>query len=136
MEFRVRVSALVFDGESILLVRHGNYWVLPGGGLELGETVKECVERELLEETKLEVGFGRIVFIGDFIQEDRHYLDVFVLCSRERGMLMKGDDPKVKDVKFVPLEELRLLDVKPPLIVEKIIAHHPDFDCDVYLGSY
>lgn len=134
MEFRV--SALVFDRESILLVRHGDYWVLPGGGLEPGETVKECVERELFEETKLKVRFKKIVFIGDFIQEDRHYLDVFALCSKGHEMPLVGDDPKVKEVKFVSLEELQLLDVKPFLIVEKIIAHHPEFDILEYLGRY
>lgn len=55
--FRVGVNALIFDEERILLAhrRDIDWWNLPGGGMELGETVEEATCREVLEETGLEV---------------------------------------------------------------------------------
>jgi 8-oxo-dGTP diphosphatase len=55
--FRIGVSALIFDGGHVLLAhrRDIDWWNLPGGGMELGETVEEAVCREVREETGLEV---------------------------------------------------------------------------------
>ena len=56
-----RYQAAILRGTEILLIRHRehadgrSYWVLPGGGIEVGETEIECVRREVLEETNLEV---------------------------------------------------------------------------------
>ena len=54
-----RYQAAIMRGTEILLIRHRehadgrSYWVLPGGGMEAGETEIECVRREVLEETNL-----------------------------------------------------------------------------------
>ena len=62
-QFRVAVSALIFDGERILLAlrRDIDWWNLPGGGMELGETVEEAVHREVREETGLLVAVVAVV---------------------------------------------------------------------------
>jgi 8-oxo-dGTP pyrophosphatase MutT (NUDIX family) len=56
-----RYQAAILRGAEILLIKHRehadgrSYWVLPGGGIEAGETEIECVRREVCEETHLEV---------------------------------------------------------------------------------
>jgi len=56
-----RYQAAILRGKEILLIKHRehtdgrSYWVLPGGGIEAGETEIECVRREVREETNLEV---------------------------------------------------------------------------------
>jgi ADP-ribose pyrophosphatase YjhB (NUDIX family) len=56
-----RYQAVILRGEEILLIKHQEhqhgraYWVLPGGGIEAGETEVQCVQREVQEETNLEV---------------------------------------------------------------------------------
>ena len=56
-----RYQAAILRGDEILLIKHREhaegraYWVLPGGGIEAGETELECVLREVREETNLEV---------------------------------------------------------------------------------
>ena len=62
-QFRIAVSALIFDQERILLAlrRDIDWWNLPGGGMEVGETVDEAVRREVFEETHLEVAVGRLI---------------------------------------------------------------------------
>ncbi len=66
---RIACRGILTDGERILLsheVKHGKY-VLPGGGIEDGETLSQCCEREVLEET------GYIVRAGEHIIEVREY---------------------------------------------------------------
>src|SRR5437773_5294482 len=62
--FRVGVSALIFnENQEVLLAlrRDIDWWNLPGGGMEIGETVTETLIREVLEETGLEVAVDDLV---------------------------------------------------------------------------
>ncbi len=71
--FNVRVYGLLFDENKRLLVSdefiRGNYYTkLPGGGLEIGEGTRDCLKREFLEETGLEVEVGEHIYTTDFFQ--------------------------------------------------------------------
>jgi ADP-ribose pyrophosphatase YjhB (NUDIX family) len=61
MPQRTRYQAAIMRDEEILMIKHQEhenghaYWVLPGGGIEDGETEIQCVHREVQEETNLEV---------------------------------------------------------------------------------
>lgn len=71
--FNVRVYGLLFDEKQRLLVSdefiRGNYFTkLPGGGLEIGEGTRDCLKREFLEETGLQVQVGEHIYTTDFFQ--------------------------------------------------------------------
>lgn len=71
----VGVAGIVIRNGRVLLVRRGEsrmqgQWSIPGGCLELGETIKQGVERELREETGLEVGCVALVDAVDAIDKD------------------------------------------------------------------
>lgn len=61
--FRIAVSALIFEGGRVLLAhrRDIDWWNLPGGGMEVGETVEEALYREVYEETGLQVEIEQLV---------------------------------------------------------------------------
>lgn len=63
--FRVSVWAIIFEGNRVLLAhrRDIDWWNLPGGGMEAGETVEQALRREILEETGLEVEIERVTGI-------------------------------------------------------------------------
>ena len=71
--FNVRVYGLLFDERQRLLVSdefiRGDYFTkLPGGGLEIGEGTRDCLKREFLEETGLQVQVGEHIYTTDFFQ--------------------------------------------------------------------
>ena len=104
------VGGVAYDEEHLLLIRRGHgpaagEWSLPGGRVELGETLAEAVVRELGEETGLEVVCGELVGWVELISELQHYvvLDfrVTVLGSSD---LRAGDD--AAEAAWVDLNEV------------------------------
>ena len=111
----VGVGAVVVDSGRGVLVRRAQpplagRWSLPGGAVELGETLAQAVRRELLEETGLHVTVGPVVDVLDRITRDAagqvqyHYVLVDYLCWREGGILAAGSD--VGEVTWAPALEL------------------------------
>ena len=112
----VGVGAVVLDGGRVLLVKRGQEplkgeWALPGGRLELGETLTEGVVREVLEETGLQVRPIAHVETVERISRDGdgrvqyHYVLVDWLCKLDGGELCCGDD--AEDARWWPLEDVR-----------------------------
>ncbi len=111
----VGVGAVVLVGEQVLLVKRrfeplAGQWSLPGGSLEVGETLEAGTAREILEETGLDVEVGPVVEVFDriLLDEDKrvryHFVLVDYLCRPVGGRLAAGSD--VADVALVHPEEL------------------------------
>ena len=99
----VGVGAVVLNRQSIVLVRRrfeplAGQWSLPGGVLELGETLQTGVAREVREETGLEVDVGPVIDVFDRIVRDEqaqvryHYVLIDFLCRATGGRLEPGSD--------------------------------------------
>jgi 8-oxo-dGTP diphosphatase len=113
----VGVGAVVIDGTKVLLVRRGQEplkgeWSLPGGALELGETLQQGVVREVLEETGLVVVPGGIIEILDRITRDEasgrvryHYVLIDFVCHVTGGTLCGASD--AEEVRWVEHGQLQ-----------------------------
>jgi len=115
MDFGVRVGTVVERDGALLLVRHEKpgrdpYWVLPGGRLDPGETIPECAQRELMEETGLEGRFEGVLYVSEFLQEGRHTVDITARMEVSGGEASLGSDPEVEEGSEPTLKELRWLD--------------------------
>ncbi len=97
------VGAVVFDRECVLLAKRGKdpnkgLWTLPGGAIELGESVRQAIEREVLEECNITVQAGNVVEVLDIIYHDEegalrfHYILIDLLCIYIGGAPAAGDD--------------------------------------------
>ncbi len=110
----VGVGAVILDENRVLLVLRGREpmkgeWSIPGGALELGETLEAAVRREVLEETGLEVETQAIVEVLDkvVIENGRiqyHYVLIDFLCRVQGGTLRPDSD--ADDVRWISHEEL------------------------------
>ena len=118
----VGVGGIIFQDESVLLIKRGRepalgQWSIPGGVVDLGETLQAAVAREILEETHLEVEPLALVKVLDRIFRDKegrvayHYVLVDFLCRHKGGEVRPGSD--ALDARFVPVAELASLDVIP-----------------------
>ena len=99
----VGVGAVIVEGDRVVLVRRAaepmaGEWSIPGGLLELGETMRAGAEREALEETGLQVEAGEVLGVLDRILPDAsgklrfHYVLIDFLCRRIEGELHAGGD--------------------------------------------
>ena len=114
----VAVGAVILDGDHVLLVQRGHEplkgeWSLPGGAVELGESLEEALVREVREETSLDVTVGPVVEVFDSIRRDAggraeyHYVIIDYACRVRGGTAtaaVRGSD--AADVRWVPLAEI------------------------------
>lgn len=120
----VGVGGVVIENGRALLIRRGSeplrgHWSIPGGTLELGESLQQGVARELLEETGLQVRVLEIIEVFDRIYVDQeeggggspkhprfHYVIIDYLCERVAGEACAGSD--VTDLAYAGEDELHL----------------------------
>ena len=117
-QFRVAVSALIFDGERILLAlrRDIEWWNLPGGGMEIGETVDEALCREVSEEIGLEVEVGQLV--GVYSKPQKQEVVFTFRCTVKSGTPIATEesrecryfDPNNLPAKTLPKHRQRIED--------------------------
>ena len=118
----VGVGAVVLDGDRVLLIKRGHaplkgQWSLPGGGVEIGETLEQAIAREVLEETGLTVDVGPIVEVLDRISRDmdgrveHHFVLVDFVCRPNGGVLRGASD--AEDAAWVAIPDLAGYDVAP-----------------------
>ncbi len=119
----VGVGVVIVEAGRVVLVRRAaepmaGQWSIPGGLLELGETMRAGAAREALEETGLQVEAGEVLEVLDRIVPDAsgkprfHYVLIDFLCRRIGGELRAGGD--TAEARWVGESELATLGVAEP----------------------
>lgn len=92
--FRVSASALIFEEGRILLAhrRDIDWWNLPGGGMEAGETLEEAVIREVYEETGLQVEVEQLV--GVYSKPQKQEVVLTFRCKKTGGTLHATEESR------------------------------------------
>jgi mutator protein MutT len=99
----VGVGAIIIEDGRVLLVKRGHAplqgkWSIPGGVLEVGETLRKAVVREAHEETGLTIEPGELLGVFERVVPDEqgrmryHYVLIDFLCRRVAGELIPADD--------------------------------------------
>lgn len=114
------VGAVIVRDDKVVLVRRAHQprlgeWSIPGGLVELGETLRHAAEREALEETSLVVEAGEMLEVFESITPDAkgkvnfHYVVVDFLCRLKSGELRAGAD--ASDARWVSRANLNELNL-------------------------
>ena len=139
---RIRVAAAILNGDQLLMVRHEkdgrSYWLLPGGGVDVGETLQDALHRELWEEMRVKGSVGDLVLVNDAIAPDasRHILQIVFTASITEGTPKLGEDPRVVEIAYQPIEAIPTLTVYPSIADELYQAAKASFPQKAqYLGN-
>jgi ADP-ribose pyrophosphatase YjhB (NUDIX family) len=116
-------AVVVNDGGELLLQRRkdNDYWSLPGGAIELGESIAQTIAREVREETGLEVELTRLVGIYSDPRhviaysngEVRQQFSICFACRAVGGELRRGEESS--DIGFFSKEQLGSLKIQPSI---------------------
>lgn len=125
----VGVGGIVFRGDQVLLVKRGRspakgQWSIPGGLVEVGESLAQAVAREVLEETGVRVETGPLVEVFEPLERDEagavvfHYVVLDYLCLYQSGQPQAASD--AAETRWVGPEEEEALQVRE--ITRRVIA--------------
>ena len=128
---RVAVGAIIFKENHVLLVLRGkppaqNLWSIPGGSVKLGETLQQAAEREIREETGLNIRAHEPIYTFDVVDRDDngnirfHYVIVDLLADVVDGTLRPGDDAlEVRWVSSKALKNLKISEATRKLLNQR-----------------
>ncbi len=116
------VAGVVFAGDQVLLVKRGRppaqgIWSIPGGAVEVGESLQEALKRELMEETGVSIEVGPLVEVVERTLRDAegkveyHYVILDYLCSAAPVDPRAGSD--AAEARWVPFDELSQAELTP-----------------------
>jgi 8-oxo-dGTP diphosphatase len=144
---RISAKAIIIEDGRLLVVRNrdaeGDWYMLPGGGQEYGETLPSALNRECLEEIGTAVRVGRLRFIRDYIAEhhefadegDAHQVELMFECTLtsapQRGGQPDAMQTGIDWINVGTLTQHRLY----PKVLKKLLTGNMSASEPVYLGD-
>jgi mutator protein MutT len=111
----VRPTGVLIGDNKILIVKQDvtetRHWALPGGRLEFGETIEQCLIREIKEETGLDISVKELLYVTDRFYRNTHIVHMLFLVQKTGGKLRSGKElkletEKIKEFTMAPVDKL------------------------------
>ena len=131
--FRFRTGSIIVRDGKMLFVQNdlGGYYYMIGGAVHLGENTKQCIEREVLEETGVPCKAVRTgIICENFFEGDRldpricgktcHVLEFYYLMEAPEGSSFAEETDTGEKLVWLPLDELDKYDVRPIMLKTKL----------------
>jgi 8-oxo-dGTP diphosphatase len=120
---RVRGMALIERNDAILLINHRGlnpqncFWMPPGGGVEIGESILDCITREVSEEANLKVLKSEFYCLNEYIVGSLHAVELFFKSEVTNYDSRLGSDPEISpdnqlllEIKWMDIESINNMD--------------------------
>lgn len=111
------MCGICVQDNKILLINHSGlnesneFWSPPGGGLQFGETIENCLKREFLEETNTVISVGKFLTVREFLKPPLHAIELYYEVKIESGKVQKGFDPEMKEQIIKEIQWLSFVEV-------------------------
>ena len=114
------VGAIVIRDDSLLMVLRGRepnkgLWTVPGGRVEAGEYLADALQREVREETGIDIQVGDLLGVLERRGDDHHFVILDFLAQPRAGTTLTPSDDAA-DARWVPLPEVAKLDCAPRFV--------------------
>lgn len=150
IQVRNSAKAIIFQTGKLLTIKYkdaqGEWFSLPGGGQEAGETLTQALQRECLEEFGAEIDVGQLRYIREYIgmnhefanhDYDAHQVDHMFICdiADELSHLVSlNPDPGQVGIAWLPIKDLTSYRLYPRFI-RGLLVNELDLSGPVYLGD-
>ena len=129
--FRYRTGAIIVRNGKMLFVKnkYGGYYYMLGGGVHLGETSKDCIEREVFEEAGIRCKVRRIAIIcenffngkgGNIDGKECHELEYYYLMDVPVDSTASEKTDESEKLVWIPIEDFAKNDIRPAFLKEKL----------------
>lgn len=118
----IRCRAIIIHNDKLLVVRHSkaaDYYALPGGHLDQGEDIRECIKREIIEELGIVPEIGRLLYINNLIKDGAQNIEFFfeIINSVDYLDIDKlGGTHKAELVEIIWLDKDSAKELKPNVV--------------------
>jgi ADP-ribose pyrophosphatase YjhB (NUDIX family) len=127
--FKIRCRAIILHEGKLLVVKHrpeSSHYALPGGHMEQGEDVIECVKREIVEELGVEPVIGRLAYVHTFVDKDTLQSVEFFFEVKNAGAfvdiegLSRTHAHELFEIRWVaPTEDLK---IRPEVVMKDFVV--------------
>lgn len=137
-EPRIRVSGILIKDEKILFVKHRKnkeeYYLLPGGGVDFGESFESALKREFMEEVNLEVEVKNLAFVSEGIDPkgEKHIISMVFVVDYVSGEVKIPEEERIIACEYLDIKELEKYRIYPNI---KKVLISGQFDRIRYLGN-
>ncbi len=137
-EPRIRVAGILIKENKILFVKHRKnneeYYLLPGGGVDFGESFETALKREFMEEVNIEIKVRDLVFVSEGIDPkgEKHIISMVFLVDYIQGDIKIPEEERIIGCEYLGPEEMEENLIYPNIKKELILGQ---FDRIRYLGN-
>ena len=111
-EPRIRVSGILKKDDKILFVKHRKkgeeYYLLPGGGVDFGETFETALKREFLEEVNINISVDKLCIISEGVDPkgEKHIINLVFLVDYVSGEIVLPDEERIVGIEYLEVTNL------------------------------
>lgn len=133
MKRRINIRGIIEKDGQLFCLRQKHYdgsvnpfWAIPGGGMDPGESVTDCLKRELIEELGVEPKVGELVAIQQFADEEKEFLELFFKVTNPEDF--ENIDLSSTSHGQDEIVEFGFVDPKTDHVLPDFLKNYPDID--------
>jgi len=137
MKHRIAARGLLVENDRVLFIKYKFddevFYALPGGAHNLGETLKQCVQREIKEETKMNVAVGECILVNEFMSQPHqlHQVEIIYKVERSNDIVIDAEpffDPGMEGFHWLSESDMKQVQYYPEKEISWFFDNHSNIN--------